>query len=414
MTSTSSPQPSVSDTLSLDELAVASACPPNEICDLVSRGLLRGPTMAGTFERGDVSRLRLIGALIRSGVGLEPLTEAVAAGRLSFDFASDLIAEPPGLTAEDHRSALAAVGLDDGFARRLQLAIGLPQSLPDRAIREDDRELYGLAAAARREGIPDEALLGIFRNVGVAMRSIVGAQRDFFRQSVEEPLLASGMSRKDLLQRVAPQRLRLQRMGYRAIFLLLRRMLEEAVFDNVILRLEEALDEAGVDRARGTSETTIAFADLVGFTRLTVERGDEAAAEESARFIALVQDSVTRLGGRLVKPLGDGVMLHFRTPREAIACLATLIEGATREALPALRAGVALGPVVTRDGDFFGHTVNLAARLTAAAAPGEIWATPAVAEAVTDARLAFASGPPQMLKGLQEATEVRVARLAPG
>ena len=142
------------DPLSTDDLAVAGGSTPSEIDGLVRRGLLRGPTAAGRVDRGDVSRLRLTGSLLRSGVGLEQLTAAVAAGRLSFSFAGDLMVDPPGLTAEDHLHGLAAAGLDEAFARCLQLALGLPESLPDRMIREDDRELDGRAAAARREGVP--------------------------------------------------------------------------------------------------------------------------------------------------------------------------------------------------------------------------------------------------------------------
>jgi adenylate cyclase len=402
----------VADTLSVDALAVASGTTPEAIRDLVRRGLLHGAAADGSFARGHVSRLRLIGALLQSGVGLEQLAAATAAGRLSFDFAGDLIAEPPGLTAEDHRSALAAVGLDQAFAERIQLAIGLPQGLPDRPIREDDRELYGIAAAAQSQGIPEEALLRVLRGAGLAMRGIVAAQRDLFRQSVEEPLLASGMSRRDMLEAAAPRRLQLQRMGYRVVFLLLRRMLEEAVFENVVLRLEEALDEAGIAQARGESESTIAFADLSGFTTLTIERGDEAAAEQSAAFIALAQDSAATRDGRLVKPLGDGVMLHFRTPCQAVDCLTALIRQARRRGLPAVRAGLAIGPLVTRDGDFFGHTVNLAARLAAAAAPGEIWATSALA--ATDTGISFSAGERKTLKGLSGPVEVRVARIGTG
>jgi adenylate cyclase len=406
--------PEGTDGLSIGELAVAGASTPSEIDDLVRRGLLRGPTAAGRFDRGDVSRLRLIGSLLRSGVGLEQLTAAVAAGRLSFSFAGDLIVDPPGLTAEDHGHALAAVGLDETFARRMQLALGLPQSLPDRMIREDDRELYGLAAAARREGVSDEAILRVLRATTVAMRSIVAAQRDLFRQSIEEPMLAAGLSHREMLDAGAPLRLRLQRMGHRVVFLLLRRMLEEVIFENVVLRLEEALAEAGIPRVRGDAETTIAFADLSEFTRLTIERGDEAAAEQGARFVALVQDVATPFGGRLVKPLGDGVMLHFPLPRDAVDCLAVLIEGAEAAALPAIRAGVAMGPVVSRDGDFFGHTVNLAARLVNAAGPNEIWATSDVAVAAQETRVTFAEGTEKTLKGIEHAIEVRVARIAGG
>ena len=395
--------------LSLAALVVATSTDAATITNLVASGLIQGPGGAGYFPRGDVTRIQLIKALLRSGIALESLAAAVAAGRLSFDFAGDVVADPPGLTAADHATSLAALGLDAALVERLQLVLGLPLSTGASPLREDDQELYAIVAAARREGISDEATVRIFRSFSVAIRGIVAAKRDFFREAVEAPLLASGISRLELLQQVAPRRLALQRMGYRAIFLLLRRLLEEAVFENVILRLEEALDEAGVERPRGTPETTIAFADLSGFTRLTLERGDAAAAEQSAQFIALVQDTAARAGGRLIKPLGDGVMLHFKVAGEAVDCLFELITAAPQAGLPRVRAGIASGPLVSRDGDYFGHTVTLAARLADAASPGEIWTTPAVAEAARRAALVFEARPPQALKGLSDAVPIRVA-----
>jgi adenylate cyclase len=97
-------------------------------------------------------------------------------------------------------------------------------------------------------------------------------------------------------------------MGYRATFLLLRRLLEEAVFENVVLRLEEALDEAGVERPRDTAEAAIAFADLSGFTRLTLQVGDAVAAEQSSRFIALGARA-----SQLLKGLSEAVPIRVAT-----------------------------------------------------------------------------------------------------
>jgi len=395
--------------LLLDALAVATSTDAATIESFVAAGLILGPDAAGLYPRGDLTRIELIKALLRSGIDLEALLAAVAADRLSFDFAGDLIADPAGLTGSDHSSTLAALGLDEALAKRMRLALGLPQSSSASPMREDDAELYAIVVAARRDGIADEAAIGILRSYNVALRSIVGASRDFFRHAVEGPLLASGISRRALLDEVAPRRLRLQRMSYRLVFLLLRRLLEEAAFENVVLRLEEALDEAGVARTQNRPEATIAFADLSGFTRLTLQLGDAVAAEQGARFIELVQDSAAGHGGRLVKPLGDGVMLHFKEAGLAADCLAELIRAASRAGLPPVRAGIAMGPLVSRDGDFFGHTVNLAARLTAAASPGEIWTTPAVAEAASRATLVFEARQPQLLKGLTEAVPIRVA-----
>ncbi len=214
---------------------------------------------------------------------------------------------------------------DEAFARPYQLALGLPLSEPLSLIREDDRELYALVAAARDEGVSDAALLRALRAFGPAIRGIVAAQRDLFRESIEEPLLEGGMTHQDLLRRTAPTRLRLQRVGYRVVFLLLRRVLEEAVFENVVARLEDGLAEAGLGRQRDAAEGRDRLADLSGFTRLTEGSAMSRRRGESARFIELAQNVSATFHGRLVKPLGDGVMLHFKAPGPAVACLAELV-----------------------------------------------------------------------------------------
>jgi hypothetical protein len=102
--------------LTLAALAVATSTDAATITNLVASGLIHGPGEVGDFPRGAVTRVQLINALLRSGIALEALVAAVAAGRLSFDFAGDLVADPPGLTAADHASSLAALGLDGARA----------------------------------------------------------------------------------------------------------------------------------------------------------------------------------------------------------------------------------------------------------------------------------------------------------
>ena len=117
--------------------------------------------------------------------------------------------------------------------------------------------------------------------------------------------------------------------------------------------------------------TAFAFLDLTGYTQLTEERGDEAAAGLAASLGELVQEEVGRHEGRAVKWLGDGVMSSFGDP--AAAVLATIEVGrrAGDVGLPPAHAGVAVGPVIFQDGEYYGRTVNLAARLSGAAEPGQ-------------------------------------------
>jgi class 3 adenylate cyclase len=128
-------------------------------------------------------------------------------------------------------------------------------------------------------------------------------------------------------------------------------------------------------------DQAIAFLDLSGFTRLTEERGDEVAAELAATLADLVQDASRPHGGRPVKLLGDGVMFHFPDASAAVECALELVERAPDEGLPPAHVGVSVGPVVFRDGDYFGRTVNIAARVADRAGPHEVFVTDEVVAA---------------------------------
>jgi class 3 adenylate cyclase len=129
---------------------------------------------------------------------------------------------------------------------------------------------------------------------------------------------------------------------------------------------------------------TFLFADLVGFTALSIEQGDEAAADIATRF----QQDVRRLAGRhgavVVKSLGDGAMVRAGDAGDALRLGIALANGL--EGLPPVRVGLNTGPAVERDGDFFGSTVNLAARLSQAARGGEVLLTDSTRAAARRAR----------------------------
>ena len=112
--------------------------------------------------------------------------------------------------------------------------------------------------------------------------------------------------------------------------------------------------------------------DLSGFTSHTIAAGDEAAASVAERLRAIAEDRLPQVGGRLVKVLGDGLLLVFPDAASAVtATLAIVAESGTRDLLPA-HAAIAAGRVVRHQGDIYGSTVNLAARLVSLAGPGEV------------------------------------------
>jgi len=149
-----------------------------------------------------------------------------------------------------------------------------------------------------------------------------------------------------------------------------RRQQERVWTDDGVQHMESAIEAMGLYE-RPERPTAFAFLDLTGYTRLTDERGDEAAAGLAADLTELVHGEVVRRDGKAVKWLGDGVMFSFRDP--AAAVLATMEVGRrTRDVgLPPAHAGIAVGPVIFQDGDYYGRTVNLAARLAGFAKPGQ-------------------------------------------
>jgi class 3 adenylate cyclase/YHS domain-containing protein len=121
---------------------------------------------------------------------------------------------------------------------------------------------------------------------------------------------------------------------------------------------------------------TFVFADIAGFTALTEAHGDEAAMELVSAFSSAVESRLPRVAGEHVKTIGDAVMLRIPEPAEAIRLGLWITHEAMREhGSPAVRVGLHHGHAIERDGDYFGASVNLAARVSSAAAGGEVLVT---------------------------------------
>ncbi|MCH8901866.1 MAG: YHS domain-containing protein [Chloroflexi bacterium] len=152
----------------------------------------------------------------------------------------------------------------------------------------------------------------------------------------------------------------------------------------------------------GQFQAAIVFVDLSSFSPLAEAMGDVTAAEVLQRFASLVRMSAEQHRGRAVKQIGDGFMLVFPDARSAIACSLDIDTKAQEESqFPALRSGVHWGPVLYREGDYVGTTVNLAARLVSVAEPHTVLVTSAVRQATAGlAGLEFVRLGKRRLKGL--------------
>ncbi len=127
---------------------------------------------------------------------------------------------------------------------------------------------------------------------------------------------------------------------------------------------------------RRDQKHTFLFADLAGFTALTEAMGDEQAADVVAEFCAAVRDLLAGHDAEEVKAIGDALMLHVCAADGAIELgLRMEEEVGARHYFPVVRVGMHSGPAVSRAGDWFGATVNLAARVAAAASGSEVLLT---------------------------------------
>ena len=180
---------------------------------------------------------------------------------------------------------------------------------------------------------------------------------------------------------------------------------------NVVEAIGGQLAAAGLHE-RAERQPAICFLDITGYTRLTQERGDVAAAELAAKLARIVQAPSVGRGGKPIKWLGDGVMFFFEDPAQAVEAALEMVASIRDAGLPPAHVGVACGEVLFKDGDYFGQTVNLAARIADFARPGEVLVSQAVVDAGGHSSTTFSDIGPVELKGVSEAVRLQVARPA--
>jgi adenylate cyclase len=184
-----------------------------------------------------------------------------------------------------------------------------------------------------------------------------------------------------------------------------RRLLRYFVEQDVVGHME-----AEADFHLGRLRVAIAFADLAGYTRLTEEAGEEQALDVVERFVAGVEVTLPD-EARVIKTIGDEVMI-VGSDAGALVDWAVGYQALAANARPRPRIGIHAGAALYRDGDYYGHAVNLASRVAARAAGGEVLVTRPVVEAAA-AHLSFEQIGAVTMKGFKEPTELFVAGQAP-
>jgi adenylate cyclase len=368
--------------LSVRELAERSGVNAQRLRQLVDLGILR-PDAAGRFQPADIQRVRIIQALDRAGIAPAQIGQLIAAGAYSLDWAQVLFPDPTPQVATTFQQAAAELRLPRSLVAGLYAAWELARPEPEQPLRADDAELLRLAVLGYSAFGHDETVtLGIARQLGQSLRRLAESQILLFRTRIQEPLAATGPTeRRVRADAIIAAATALLPALERTVLLLYRRHLEHYVIESIVVNTETSLEQAGLGQRRPGRPPAIAFLDLTGYTSLTEERGDLAAADLAARLVELVSAAAHQHGGHPVKLLGDGVMFYFPDPAQAVLAGLELVQRIPGQGLPRARMGVNSGPVVFQDGDYFGRTVNVAARITDYARPGEVLVSDSVATA---------------------------------
>ena len=265
------------------------------------------------------------------------------------------------------------VGIADADAHAIWSALGFPE-VPPGEVAFTQRDVVALRTVMelRAAGvIQPDTLLVLARAMGQGLSRLAEAQIDVLRGeaaglSVEEAMAATTLTAAEVLPKVES-----------LVVHVWRRQFAAATSRSFAARASDGLPVLAVG-----------FVDLVGWTRTSRERDAHELEQMLEKFEADTALRVTAAGGRVVKTIGDEIMFVADSIEAAAeVALATVEAHAADDQLPEVRAGVALGQMITRLGDVFGEPVNLASRLTSEARPGSVLVDRLAAEALESSTL---------------------------
>lgn len=311
-----------------------------------------------------------------------------------------ILGEVPALTSSDVATA-AGVSLEQ--ARRLWRALGFPDAGEHAAFTDADLSaLVTLVGAVEAGAIDFDTAVRLTRAVGQTMARLADWQVATLAARVEQ--LERG---KEATGSRIGSALRLtEQVGIPFEQLLVyswRRHLAAAV------GRVEALGAA--DEDLHTTEVTVGFADLVGFTALSNEISEDRLADMVEIFESRCADVVAGRHGRVIKTLGDSVLFVSEDPSRAIEIGLNIVDVIGNDPrLPDVRLGLATGSVIMRLGDVFGAPVNLAARLTGVARRNRLITDHATADLLPADRFESRSLPPRPVRGFGVIEPVSVRR----
>jgi adenylate cyclase len=319
---------------------------------------------------------RVVARLRERGHSLDEIKSATDQGRLAYGLLEDLF--PPGEQVHTLEDAAEETGLEPELIERIWLSMGFSRHELG-ALTDEDMQALRWVSSVLAAGFPLVAFLQLTRVYGQALAQIADTETRLFHIYVHEPLMREGVPSLEMAEEMADLGRDLLPLASPIMDYIHQRYLSYFSEQDVVGHMEADVDS---DSTYGRIKVAIAFADLAGYTRYVEEEGEEEALSYVERFIDAVGDTLPE-GTRVVKTIGDEVMVVGQD----VGALVDWAVGFSRlyaDERPAPRIGVNAGPVLYRDGDYFGREVNLASRVVARARGGEVLVTGQVLDDVRD------------------------------
>jgi adenylate cyclase len=349
-----------------------------------------------------VSHARIVARLRDRGHSLEEIRRATEEGRLAFGYIEELF---PSVDDRVYtiRQAARETGLEPALVERVMAALGM--NLAQAAsLSSEDVQLLRYVAAVLDAGLPLVAMLQLVRVYGQAMAQVADAEVRLFHLYVHEPLMRSGATGIEVADEMLGITRELLPLASPVMDQVHQRYLQHFVEQDVVGHMEAELDGDAVDLGR--LRVAIAFADLAGYTRLTEEEGELEAVDAVERFVEAVETTLPD-DARVIKTIGDAVMIVGSDPGALTDWAVGFQQLQSEPPLP--RIGIHYGEALYRDGDYYGRDVNIASRVAARSAGGEVLVTRPLVER-GGSHLEFERIAEVRLKGFTESVELFLAR----
>ena len=379
------------DAMDMTELARTTGFDAEDLQRWTALGLLVADD-EGRFGSDAAVRARLVAFAERRGISADALAEAMTDRWDLIGVFVELQQQVDRPYDIDTAAAKAELPLD------LVLEVREILEIEESRVSEEDVAALQMLSQALAAGLPRQALLQLVRVFADHTDRLADAENRVFHHYVHDQLRVQGFSGQELLEATSAISKPLLELIEPALIYMHRLAFDRAAREDMLRHLIE--DDLPL--TPGQTNATVLFVDLAGFTPLTAAMGDESAAEVVSRFSVLVRRCAHQHGGRIVKQIGDAFMLTFLEPNDAIAFGMTVnIAAGGEDQFPALHIGAHHGPVLFREGDYVGATVNLAARVASATEAAQFLITEAVAKHAQDQRR-LRELPARELKGVPD------------